>query len=1042
MKRIVEWFIENPIAANLLMVVILFVGLKNLPTIGKTVFPQIEQSNINISASYQGASPSDVEQQVLIRIEESVADLEGIEDIYSTAREGLAQLTLTIIDGYNTQRLLNDVKSRIDAITTLPDEVDKVTVREVLPKYPLMSIAVHGKVEDQLLKTTAQWLRDEISLLSSVSTVSIEGVRNNEMSIEISEIILRQYNLTLDQVATSIRRSSLNVPGGTVKTDSGNVQVQTRGQAYSEKDFANIVVATTESGGQLLLGDVASITDGFEDVDSEDNFNDQPAAYLEVFTTTPPDVLDAAAETKNKIDVLRAQLPLGIELTIWKDRSNLFKSRMNLLLKNAVGGLILVFIVLMLFLSPALAGWVSVGIATAFIGVFVLLPYTGITINMLSMYGFLLALGIVVDDAIIVGESIYANQRRGEQGMAAAKLGALFVYKPVLFAVISTVIFFSGMFGLPGWMGSLAYPIAVVVIVCLLFSLIESLLILPSHLSHKKNIRDKPKEYNGLIGRVVGVKRYLSVGMERLAKGFYRPLLERSLKNNGQTLAIFLVIFIVVLVLYLAGGYVKTSFKVKAVSNNIRISAVLSEGSAFSESQRIRQQLENAAYQLASDKKLVDINGEGKFIRAIRAEAVDNNVRLWIALMPSEERVVDIVQVKNRLRALIGDLEGVKEFNLRFTINANNKALRFRVNVSGNDNAQLSASVEALKNKLQSYASVYDVEDTLEGARREIELRLKPYAEVLGLNLADVAQQIRQGFYGEEVQRIPRGIEDIKVMLRYPAAERRHIDDIAKIYIRSNDGRAIPLSSVAEIIDVPGYSVIRRENRRRTIVVSADITEGEDALAIANEVLRDDLPGWQQQYRGLNVEVAGSLTDQKNFNSTLILNMMIAFFVSYGLMAIAFRSYWQPLLILTAIPFGFVGVILGHLVMNETISIMSMLGFLACAGVVVNDNLVLLDRIQQLCTQVDSKREAIASALAQAGQDRFRAIILTSLTTFIGLVPIMFETSVQAQFLIPMVISLAFGVLFSTFVTLLLVPNLFLLGERIKGCINISVNQC
>ena len=1035
MKRIIEWFIENPIAANLLMILILMVGIKNLPSVGKTVFPQTDQSNINISASYQGASPSEVERQVLVRLEEAIADLEGIEDIYSTAREGLGQITIAIIKDYDSQRLLNDVEARIDAVTTLPDEVDKVTIREVLPKRPLMSVALHGDVDDQLLKETAQWVRDELSLLDAVSTVTLEGVRNNEMIIEVSETTLRQYNLTLTHIANSIRSSSLNVPGGTVKTDAGNVQVQTRGQAYSAEDFSRIVVSTTIGGGQLLLGDIAKIQDGFEDVDSEDNFNGQAAAYIELFATTPPDVLDASEEAHVTIDKLRTLLPAGMTLTVWKDRSDIFKSRMNLLLKNAIGGLVLVFIVLMLFLSPALAGWVSVGIATAFIGVFVVLPYTDITINMLSMYGFLLALGIVVDDAIIVGESVDASQRRGETGIAAAKQGVMLVYKPVLFAVVSTVIFFSGMFGLPGWMGSLAYPIAVVVIVCLVFSLIESLLILPAHLSHarpRKSVQDEKSSYF-IVQKVTALRNFMSSGMSHVSHYYYRPLLEKSLNNNGQTLAIFSMIFLVVAVIFSIDGYVKTSFKVKAVSNNIRISAVLTEGAPFSESKRIQQQIETAAHQLKNDEALNRINGDGDFIRAIRSEAIDNTVKAWVALTPAEDRVVDIVQVKNKFRQLIGELDGVKEFDLRFTINSNNKAIRFRINVAGNDEKILAAAVSAVKNKLYTYASVYDIEDTLEGSRREVELRLKPYAEVLGLSLIDIAQQIRQGFYGEEVQRISRGTEDIKVMLRYPADERQNVDDIANIYVRSSDGKSIPLSSVAEIVDIAGYSIIRRENRRRTIVISADVTEGVDAFAIANTIMTNDLPEWQQQYRGFTMEMAGSLTEQKDFNGTLMLNMVLAILVSYGLMAIAFRSYWQPLLILTAIPFGFVGAVLGHLVMQETVSIMSMLGLLACAGVVVNDNLVLLDRIQQLHQESDADRASVSALLAEAGEGRFRAIILTSLTTFIGLMPIMFETSVQAQFLIPLVVSLSFGVLFSTFVTLLLVPNLFLLGERVKA---------
>jgi multidrug efflux pump subunit AcrB len=1028
MKRIVEWFIENPIAANLLMVVILLVGLKNIPVIGKTVFPQTDQSSISISTSYKGASPSEVETQVVVRLEEAVADLEGIDEIFSTTREGLAQLTLTIIKDYDSQRLFNDVKTRIDAITTLPDEVDTVNVRESIPKRPLMSVAIHGDADEQRLKETAQWLRDEMTLLPSISSVTIEGVRNNEMSIEVSEKTLRQYALTLDDIATRIRRSSLNVPGGTVKTDAGNVQVQTRGQAYSAKEFSNIVIATSDNGAQLLLGDIATITDGFADDDSEDNFNGQPAAYLELFTTTPPDVIDAAAEAKELIEVLRTRLPADMELTIWRDRSLLFESRMNLLLKNAISGLALVFVVLMLFLTPSLAGWVSVGIATAFIGVFVLLPYTGITINMLSMYGFLLALGIVVDDAIIVGESVYASQRRGEQGIAAAKSGALFVYKPVLFAVISTVIFFSGMFGLPGWMGSLAYPIAVVVIVCLLFSLIESLLILPSHLSYYC-IDSGSSEKQKALSWFTRLRNKMSQGMETAAEKYYRPFLERTLRFNGQTLVLFLLFFTIVFTMYLSDGYVKSSFKVQATSNSIRISATLAEGAAFDDVKKVQQQIEQAAYQLKNDEKLVGINGDQDFIRAIRSIASGNTVRVRVALTPAEDREVNIIQIKDRWRENIGDIEGVKELSLRYTINSSSKALRFRVNVAGNNQQVLFDSVAALKTALASYENVYDIEDTLEGARKEVELRVKPHAEVLGLRLADIASQIRQGFYGVEVQRIPRGTDDIKVMLRYPESERRTLENIEGIYIRTQEGRAVPLTSVAEVVDIAGYSVINRENRRRTIIVSAELTEGVDALTLANQVLNANLPLWQQQFTGLHMEVAGSLNEQKEFNSTLYLNMLVAVFVSYGLMAIAFRSYWQPLLILTAIPFGFVGAILGHLIMDKAMSIMSMLGLLACAGVVVNDNLVLLDRIQHLY----KKGNDIMDVLAEAGQDRFRAIILTSLTTFIGLLPIMFETSVQAQFLIPMVVSLSFGVLFSTFVTLLLVPNLFLLGIKLTS---------
>ncbi len=1029
MKRIIEWFIDNPIAANLLMVVILFVGLKNLPTIGKTVLPQLDYNYINISASYDGASPSEVEQQVVIRIEEAIADLEGIEDITSTALEGLAQITVKIVKGFDRQRLLNNIKTRTDALTTLPDDVDSINVREAFAKRLLMTIAIYGNVDESLLKKTTQWMADEFTLLPEVSTASIEGDRNHEMIVEVSENTLRKYNLRFTDIADRIRRSSVNVPGGAVKTQSGNVQVQTRGQAYTEKEFADIVIATDKDGAQLLLGDVARVTDGFEDIDSDHTYNGQPAMFVYLHLATPPDVLDAATAVKQHLKTLQQRLPVGIDASVWRDLSSIYTSRMNLLLKNAVSGLLLVFIVLMLFLTPSLAAWVSVGIATAFIGVFVLLPYTNVTINMLSMYGFLLALGIVVDDAIIVGESVYASQRRGEHGIAAAKSGALLVYKPVLFAVISTLIFFAGMFGLPGRMGGLAYPIAVVVMVCLLFSLIECLCILPSHLSVSKNKNNNDLQPTSMLAKV---RAFMSSGMEHVSRHYYQPLLAFSLRNNGSTLVVFMIIFVLVATMFFMGGYLKRSFKVQATSNSIRISAVLAEGASFTDVKRIQQQIENSAKQLQADEKLIAINGSKNFIHGMRSSAYHNNVSVRVRLIPAEERNINIIQVKNRWRELIGPLEGVKEFNLRFTINANAKAIRFRVNVAGNDVNQLTRAVGDVKQALYHYASIYDIEDTLEGSRREIELRLKPHAEVLGLNLIDIARQIRQGFYGEEIQRIPRGTEDVKVMLRYPANERQDVDQIDQLYVRLNDGTSVPFSTVAEMVDIPGYSVIKRENRRRTIIVSAEVTEGTDALAIAEDIMSTKLPLWQQKYPGLNVDIAGSLTDEKQFNSQLILNMLIAVLVSYGLMAIAFRSYWQPMLIITAIPFGFVGAIIGHLIMNETVNIMSMLGWLACSGVVVNDNLVLLDRIHRLEKETHSKATTI-DILLQASQDRFRAIILTSLTTFIGLLPIMFETSVQAQFLIPLVISLSCGVLFATLVTLILVPNLFILGQRIKS---------
>lgn len=741
----------------------------------------------------------------------------------------------------------------------------------------------------------------------------------------------------------------------------------------------------------------------------------------------PPDIVNASKKARATLEKLKNQLPEGVQAEVWFDWAVVYNSRMSLLLNNTLMGLGFVFIVLMLFLRPSLAGWVCVGIATSILGAFWLMPYAGVTLNMVSMYGFLLALGIIVDDAIVVGESVYFHQRQGLSGKDAAKAGVMWVNKPVVFAVLSTIIFFSVMFSVEGPLSVQAIPIATVVIICLFFSLVESLLILPSHLSHAKaEVQSAPSN------RLAKVRGFLSLALENLANNFYRKWLATTLKFNTNTLIIFVMIFAATLSIFLFGGYLKKSFAPVIPSTRVSINAVLPEGASFKDTQEIQAKIEQAAYQLRNDDLILDINGDGDFIKAIRSSANNNTVRVDVRLTEEGERKINVIQIKDRWRELIGPLPGVKELTLRFTINRNRKDLRFKISLPSNDQEKLVGVVSELRSVLSQYQSVQEIEDNLEGSRTEIELRLKPYAAVLNLSLADIGRQIRQGFYGEEVQRIPRGSDDIKVMLRYPLAERRSVESIKKLYIRTSDGRSVPLIEVADVVEVPGYTQIRRENRRRTVAVTADVTKGVDSLSLANTILSENTDRWQKQYPGLKVEIGGAVADEKEFNSQIIKSFVLAFLLSFGLMAIIFRSCWQPVLILTAIPFGFVGAVFGHLLLGQTVTMNSLLGFIACAGVVVNDNLVLLDRIHQLRDQGKSVMEAIT----QAGSDRFRAIILTSLTTFVGLLPILSETSIQAQFMIPMVVSLAFGVLFATVVTLIFVPNLYLLGERAKLRLN------
>ncbi len=1024
MRPIVHWFIDNPIAANLLMIVILVGGGFNYFSIGKEVFPLGETDTLSITIAYPGASPSEIEQQVVIRIEEAIADLDGIDEIISTASESTATITVETIENYDTQRLLNNVKSRIDALTTLPDDVDDIEVRELIARHRLMNIAVYGDVAESLLKETSEWIQQELLKLETVSNVDIEGIRDREMSIEVSENTLRTYNLQFDDIATAIRGNSINVAAGAIKSDSGNVQLQTRGQAFTKEEFEEIVINTGDNNAQLTLSEIATINDAFEEIDQRTNFNGFPVAYLQIYTSSPPDIVNASDSVRLTLDKLANQFPASVKADIWFDWAVVYKSRMKLLVENTLMGLVFVFVILMLFLRPSLAAWVCVGIATAFLGAFALLPYTGVTLNIISMYGFLLVLGIVVDDAIVVGEGIYFYQRKGLSGKEAAKIGAMWVNKPVVFAVISTMIFFAVMFAIDGPLGTQAVPIATVVIVCLLFSLIESMLILPSHLSHAK-AKPVPQSPTGLAKIRLGFSR----GLEAIANNYYQRFLEKTLVKNGSTLMFFLMIFLITLTVFLSSGYLKKAFAPIVPSTRVTINAFLAEGAGFSDTKRVQQQIEDAAYRLRTDKEMLNINGDGSFVKAIRSSAINNVARVDVRLTPSDERKINVIEVKDRWRELIGQLSGVKELSLRFTINNNQKDLRFRISMPGNDVEQLNNIVRDMREALGRYESVYQIEDNLDGARTEIELRLKPNAAVLGLSLADIARQIRQGYFGEEVQRIPRGNDDIKVMLRYPLSERSRIETIRETYIRTSDGRSVPLNQVAEVIEITGYTKIQRENRRRAVAVTAEVTKGVDTLALANTIVETHVPELQKNYRGLSVEIDGAVADEKKFNYQIIQSFVLATLFSFGLMAIVFRSCWQPVLILTAVPFGFVGAIFGHLLFDITVTMNSLLGFVACAGVVVNDNLVLLDRIHQLRDEGKSVHESIT----QAGADRFRAIVLTSITTFVGLLPILSETSIQAQFMIPMVTSLAFGVLFATFVTLIFVPNLYLFGERCNG---------
>ncbi len=1024
MSRLIQWFIENKVAANLLMVLI-FVGcFFSFSQLSKEVFPMVERNIIQVNMTYPGAGPTEVEQQIAIRIEEAVADLEGIYAISSKSRQGYAQVTIEVADGYDAQEILNDVKTRIDAINSFPADVERPVASRQIGRSQLMSIAVYGDVDEAALKETGMNLRNELALLPGISMVQLNGTRPYEMGIEVSEENLRRYQLSFDQIAQAIRQSSVNIPAGTIRTMDGDIQIQARNQAYSADDFAKIPVLTRADGSKLLLGDIASIQDGFSDWTLVAQYNGQPAAFLELSISEDPDILAATKTVKQYIEDIRPVLPAGVHIDIWRDMSKLFEARLDLLLSNAFSGLLLVLVVLMLFLRPLIAIWVAVGIATAFAGAIWLLPTLGVSINMVSLFAFLLVLGIVVDDAIIVGESIYSRQQHGLRGAASAASGAKLVSVPVFFSVASTMIFFAPMLDVPGNMAVIARAIGIVVLLCLVFSLIESLLILPSHLSHMAPERE-PK--NVALKRLHQLRGWIATKLDAFIETCYVPLLKNLLNARYATILGFVFAFTASLALF-AGGWLKSSFMPKVPGDSVEARLVMPEGTSFFETQRIMRKVQDAALKLREDEDLREKNG-GDFVRAVQTWANGVNIYMAVALEDSQTRKVGIDEVTRHWQALIGDVPEAKEFRLDFTLNATGDDIRLNLSINSNRFEDQQAVADAVRTTLAAYPHVFDAKTSLEATRPELEIRLKPNAEMLGVTLNQVARQVRQGFYGEEAQRIPRGSEDVRVLVRYPVEDRQRLEQINQMRIRTATGVEVPLLEVAEMVFVPGYSVIDRRDRKRNIAVTARVGAEGDAQAIVRAMNERFYQEWQRQYSGFSLQPDGNMRDQADFQQSLLQSFLLAVLVIYMMMAVVFRSYGQPLIVLTAIPFGFMGAVIGHLLMGREVSMLSMLGFIACAGVVVNDNLVLLDRINQLRQQgLD-----IYAAVVQAGRDRFRAILLTSLTTFIGLMPIMAEQSVQARFLIPMVISLAFGVLFATVVTLILVPCLNLLAADISN---------
>jgi len=1014
-----RWFIDNKVASNLLMVAIVLGGLSSLPILEREVMPGIPLDMIQINVDYPGASPAEIEERICIRIEEAIHDLDGVESIISEAVDGRGGVAIEIGKGFSTQKVLNDIKARVDALDTLPEQAEEPQIQEAPWSEEVIELVLRANIDEAALRTLTLRVRDDVARLPGVDQVDVEGLREPEMAIEISEAMLRKYKLAFDDVVNAIQRSSINLPGGALRSEGGDVSLRTYEQAYTEEDFKAVVLLRNPDGTRVTLGDVAEVRDGFEELDELSRFNGQRAAALKVRVRNKPDVVAVNEAVRNYAEEARSTLPPGVELDIWLDRSEIFRSRSEMLITSGLMGLGLVFVLLTLFLRPAIAIWVCVGIAVSFLGALFVIPSTPISVNMMTLFAFVLVLGIVVDDAIIIGESIHVQVQRGLSGKEAAYEGARRVAKPVIFAAVTTMIAFSPALFIDGSAAKLTMPLSVVVILALAFSLVEAFLILPSHLSHLKPVPDNPEP-----GTLAAVRHRIAKALSDFSTQKYRPFIEKAVSSRYLTLSAFLAAWMIIMS-FVQGGWVKQTFYPLIPGDNILVGVTLSDGVAFSTTEDVVEQIEQAAEKVRAHY-IAERDGED-IVKNIRSHARENVILVTMELTPGEDRGIPIENITEFWRSEIGYIPDTKSYT--FDYHLIDREPPIKLGLTASDTAVLAAATAEVEAKLATYDGLFGINNSQRSARTEILVRAKPAGEHYSVDREQIARQVRQGFFGEEVQRIPRGRDEVKVMVRYPEEDRRSLEHINEMRIRVGDDAELPISAIADLEFTQGASAIRRLDRRRIVEVVSDADyKIADPTKIVTDIRLNFVPGLEEKYPGLKFLVQGEQDAASEFLFELVRLTLMAFLCTFGLIAIAFRSYIQPALIMSAVPFGLLGAVVGHLVFGATMSMFSFMGVVAAAGVVINDNLVLIDRINQL-RQTES---SMAKAVIDAATSRFRPILLTSFTTFVGLLPIMSERSSQSEYLKPMTLSLGFGVAFASFVTLIMVPCLYLVVEDVR----------
>jgi len=1047
MNRAIDWFARNGVAATLLMLLLLFGGGAAGYTIVQEVFPDFSLDAVQVEVAYPGGSPEEVEESVVRRIEDRIEGVEGIDRIVSVAAENVGAVTAELQRGTDLARARTDIKQEVDRITSFPEAAEEPVTTEVVNREFALQIALYGDVSDRVLKELAQRVKNDLTQDPQISFIQTGGVRDYEISVEVSRETLRKHNLTLGQVARLVRQGSLDLPGGNVETEGEEITIRTEGQNYTKKDFEDIVVLTRTDGTKLRLGEIATVVDGFaENADLITRFNGRPAAILDVFRTGDEQVLNVEETVQTYLDEeLRPSLPAGIQASIWQNNAEDLRSRLNLLLENGLLGLILVIGTLALFLAPRLAFWTTAGIFLSFIGTLIILQFLDVSINLLSLFGFILSIGIVVDDAIVVGENVYAEQEGPGDPLDAAVRGAKRVGIPVIFSVLTTCAAFTPLLFVEGQIGKFLGDIPIVVIIVLLLSLVEVLFILPYHLS------EGPRREEGSNAVLKTLNRMREATADRLQRFVDGPLttaLRFATRRYGVTLcggaALLLVSFS-----FVANGYIPFEFfpsvQGKLVTAQLEMPAGTSPERTAQVTDRLQatgaeaiEDLEEDAGQTLVEHVYVTVGRQPQAnsgpTQTGFTPTQSNVAEVTYEMIDPEARDVTARQLEAQWREETGTLPTVR--SLAFTADVVSVGKPVSVELSAPSDEKLNRAVSAVQDSLERFNGVFDILSDRDQGKRELELRLKPAARPLDITLDDLARQVRAAFFGVESYRLQRGQDEVIVYARLPDDERNAIEDLHDYRIRTPGGADVPLEEVATVSLGYGPSQINRQDGRRVITVTAEvdpsiITGSEVTAALDASIL----PAIQQEIQGTTYGFGGQQRQQRKAQGSLVIGFLLALFAIYALLAIPFRSYLQPLVIMSTIPFAWIGAIIGHLLLDISLGLLSIFGLVGLSGVIVNNALVMLDFANEARAKGDSWRKA----LVRAGQVRFRPILLTSLTTFLGLFPIIIEQSVQAEFLIPMAVSLGAGILFGTAVLMMIVPSLAMLQDDLTAWVQTTL---